>query len=120
VDRIVVAGLSLEARVGVGDSERATPQEIVIDVELRLDLREAGASDELAATVDYEAICRLVDDLVGSGSFKLLEAVAHETAMALIDRFDVPEARVRVRKPAALRSWGVPHAEIEVRRRRDG
>jgi dihydroneopterin aldolase len=60
----------------------------------------------------------VVSDLVGSRSFHLLEAVAHEAAGTLLERFAVAEARVRVCKPAALAAWGVPHAEVEVRRRR--
>ena len=120
MDRIVVPGLRLQARVGVGDGERAAPQEITLDVELRLDLLRAGETDDLTATVDYEAVCRVVDDFVRSRSFRLLEAVAHETASALLERFAAAEARVRVRKPAALAAWGVPYAEVEVRRHRDG
>lgn len=120
VDRVLVPGLRLEARVGVGDDERASPQEILVDVELRLDLARAGAADELAATVDYEEVCRIVDAVARARPFHLIEAIAEETAAALLARFDIAEVRVQVRKPGALKAWGVPHAAVEVRRRADG
>ena len=112
--------LRLQAHVGVGDEERANAQELVIDVELGLDLAPAGASDDLKATVDYEAVCALADEVVRSRPFQLIEAVAEAVAAAVLNRFEVAETVVRVRKPGALQSWGVPHAQVEVTRRRDG
>ena len=120
MDRIVVPELRLQARVGVGEEERARPQRVVLRVELRLDLGPAGASDALSDTVDYEAVCELAERIVRSRPFELIEAMAEEVAAALLDELDVREARVRVRKPGALARWGVPFAEVEVRRRRDG
>jgi dihydroneopterin aldolase len=104
----------------VGEDERAAPQDIVVDVELRLDLGLAGRTDDLAATVDYEAVCELVDGLVRARTFRLIEAVADAVASALLARFAVTEARVRVGKPGALKAWGVPHAAVEVCRKRGG
>lgn len=120
VDRILVTGLRLEARVGVGEGERASPQEILVDVELHLDLSRAGQTDELAATVDYDEVCRIVDTVARARAFRLIEAIAEETAAALLARFDVTEVRIQVRKPGALKAWNVPHAAVEVRRRTDG
>jgi dihydroneopterin aldolase len=117
MDRILVPGIRLEAKVGVGDAERAAPQEVLVDVELHLDLSAAGRSDELTASVDYEDVCRVVADVCDSHPFRLIEAIAEESAAALLGRFRVDEVCVRVRKPGALRAWGVPHAEVEVRRR---
>jgi 7,8-dihydroneopterin aldolase/epimerase/oxygenase len=120
MDRILVPELRLQARVGVGEEERARPQDLVVDVELGLDLAPAGASDDLAATVDYDALCALADEVVRSRPFQLIEAVAEAIAAAVLERFEATETVVRVRKPGALQAWGVPYAQIEVRRRRNG
>ena len=120
MDRIVVPELRLQARVGVGEEERARPQGVLLALELHLDLSRAGASDDLADTVDYEAVCELAQQVVRSKTFLLIEAMAQAVATALLERFTVTEVRVRVRKPRALVRWGVPYAEVEVRRRRDG
>ncbi|HUF77025.1 MAG TPA: dihydroneopterin aldolase [Longimicrobiales bacterium] len=120
MDRLLVPELRLQARVGVGEEERARAQRVVLGIELHLDLSRAGTSDDLRDTVDYEAVCELADQIVRARPFELIEAIAEEVAAALLERFDVAEARVRVRKPGALARWGVPYAEVEVRRRRDG
>ena len=43
----------VRGRHGVSDEERGGPQLIEVDVELEADLSRAGASDDLAETVDY-------------------------------------------------------------------
>jgi dihydroneopterin aldolase len=119
VDRIVVPGLPLRARVGVTDAERAVAQDVSLHVELGLDLRGAGVHDDLARTVDYDAVCVCLGAVVGAAEFRLIEAIAEACARALLSDFpSVEEARVEVRKPSALRSRGVPYAAVEVTRRR--
>jgi len=120
VDRLIVPELRLQARVGVGEEERATSQEVALELELGLDLARAGASDDLAQTVDYESLCSLAEDVVSARPYQLIEALAEAVAAAVLDRFDVVEVRIQVRKPGALRHRGVPFAAVEVRRRRDG
>jgi dihydroneopterin aldolase len=118
VDRIIVPEIPLRARVGVTAEERAAEQEIFVDVEVGLDLRPAGTSDDLGLSVDYEAVCEAVEAVARSRPFRLIETIAEECARALLTGFAVAEVRVRVRKPGALRSRGVPYAAVEVFRRR--
>lgn len=119
VDRIVVPGLPLRARVGVSEAERVAEQDIVVHAELRLDLRAAGASDDLGLSVDYDAVCARLAEVVGSREFHLIEAVAEACARRVLADFArVDEVRVEVRKPGALRGRGVPYAAVEVTRRR--
>ncbi|MSR20840.1 MAG: dihydroneopterin aldolase [Gemmatimonadetes bacterium] len=118
VDRIILPEMPLRARVGVSAEERASEQEIFVDVELGLDLRPAGTSDDFGLTVDYEAVCEAVAAVARSRPFALIEAIAEECARVVLTAFAVEEVRVRVRKPGALRSRGVPYAAVEVLRRR--
>ena len=120
MDRIVVPGIPLRAHVGVTAEERRTDQEIVVDLVLHLDLAPAGTSDDLAKTVDYDALCGRVSRVVASHQFNLIEAIAEEVAHAILSDCDVEEVEVRVEKPAALRARGVPFAAVEIHRRRDG
>ncbi len=55
-DRILVRGLRLWAHVGVLDFERQQGQWFELDLDLSLDLAPAGASDQLADTLDYAAL----------------------------------------------------------------
>ena len=52
------AGLRLPASVGVLPEERERPQPLEVDLDVDVDLGAAGASDDLADTVDYGAVVR--------------------------------------------------------------
>jgi dihydroneopterin aldolase len=119
MDRIIIPGIPLRVHVGWTADERAAEQEIGVHVELRLDLRPAGTSDELARAIDYDDVCERISSLVRATEFRLIEAVAEACARGLLADFPVvTEVRVEVRKPGALRTRGVPYAAVEVTRRR--
>src|SRR5205814_1770400 len=79
-DRIVLANMRFDGRHGDHDWERAQPQPFEVDVELSLDLRAAGASDDLRTTVDYGRVFDLVREIVETRTFHLLEAIAQAIA----------------------------------------
>ena len=56
MDRILISALREEGIHGVLPDERVRRQPFEVDIELCVDLRAAGASDDLADTVDYGAI----------------------------------------------------------------
>jgi dihydroneopterin aldolase len=118
MDRIILPELPLRARVGVTEQERSREQDITIDVELVLDLSRAGRQDALEHTVDYEKVCDSLAATVRTRQYRLIEGIAEACATALLAEFPIDEARVRVRKPGALRARGVPWAAVEVVRRR--
>ena len=55
-DAIFVTGLLVHAHHGVMRHETKVGQQFVIDLELAIDLAEAGASDKLVDTVSYASI----------------------------------------------------------------
>ena len=52
MDRIFLCGMAFSACHGVLPHERENPQRFVVDAELRLDLHEAGARDDLDETAN--------------------------------------------------------------------
>lgn len=98
-DRIELRGLRIAGVVGVLPHEQAQPQPLDLDLDLTLDLGPAGASDALDDTVDYGAVCAVVEQVVTSTSFALLEALAQRIATAITDTDDrVAAVTVSVRK----------------------
>ncbi len=119
-DRIVIAGMRFAGRHGVTEAERALPQPLEVDVELGLDLREAGQRDELEATVDYGKVFDRCREIVERRSFRLLEAIAHAIASDVVATWPVDDVTVRVRKLSVPVAGQVASAGVEiVRRRRD-
>ncbi len=99
-DRILLEGMMFFGRHGALPAEQELGQRFVVDLELRLDLRPAGATDDLAATVDYRGAYRLARAIVEGPPLKLIEAVAERIAGALLESYPAVEAvRVKVAKP---------------------
>jgi dihydroneopterin aldolase len=98
VDRILISGLREMGVHGVLPEEQTRPQPFQVDVELHVDVSAAGASDDLADTVDYGAVCEAVSRIVSSEQYRLLERLA--TRIAEVCRADprVVGVVVEVRK----------------------
>ncbi len=111
-DRIELRGLRLSARCGVLPEERERDQPLEIDLDLRGDWSRAGATDALGDTVDYGAVCDLVEQVCGASSPKLLERLAELLADAVLDTTSADSVSVAVRKlrppvPQQLATAGV-------------
>ena len=103
---------------GASENERELGQRFEIDVEIRADLAEAVATDDMKKTVNYEAVYKLVESEVVNEKYHLLEAMADKIARDIIDQFDVIEVIVRVRKPSVPIAGSIDHVEVEVVRAR--
>ena len=100
-DRIEILGIRGHGFHGVLESESRMGQEFLIDVTLDLSTADAAASDDLTKTVDYSAIAQFVHELIVGKPFKLIEALAHHTADAIMRFERVDGVTVRVHKPKA-------------------
>ena len=101
-DRIELRGLRVDAICGVLPHERTTPQPLEIDVDLTAELAVAGASDDLADTIDYGAVTAEVDRVATTLAPMLLEHLAERLAdavLALDTRIDAVEVGVRKLEP---------------------
>jgi dihydroneopterin aldolase len=82
VDRILISGIREMGVHGVLPEEQVRPQPFEVDIELLVDVRAAGVSDDLDDTVDYSAICDAVVRVVSSERYRLLERLATRIAEA--------------------------------------
>ncbi len=119
-DRIVLDGMVFEGTHGVLPEEQLTPQPFEVDVELRLDLRVAGQTDDLEETIDYGQVFEVCREIVESTRFNLLEALAEAIAHEVLAGFPALEVTVRVRKPRVILGGRIRAAGVEIQRRRSG
>jgi 7,8-dihydroneopterin aldolase/epimerase/oxygenase len=102
VDTIVLAEMAFHAYHGHLPEERTLGQRFLVDVEVDLDLRQAGVRDALEETVDYSALYATVQHAFSSPPCHLLEAAAERVADAVLgSQPRVSAVRVQVRKPSA-------------------
>ena len=118
-DRIFLAGMVFLGRHGVSDEERAERQQIEVDLEVTLDLRPGGTTDELAQTVDYGALFETCRAVVEERSLHLLEAIGEQIASDVLAGYPTIESvTVRVRKPGVPIDGELDHAGIVIERDR--
>lgn len=83
-DRILLRGVRVMAYCGVLEEEQARRQPFEINAEIVADLRAAGASDDLADTINYGALGDDIAELVETQRFALLEKFAQHVADLLL------------------------------------
>ncbi|MBV9009950.1 MAG: dihydroneopterin aldolase [Verrucomicrobia bacterium] len=96
IERIAIEQFKVQAHVGVPLDERSQPQRLVLNISLTPARTEPR--DELAATINYSAVAKIVRETIGKRRYKLIETVAEETAAALLRQFEVQRVSVEVRK----------------------
>ena len=96
-------GVEVFGHHGAGEEERRRGQAFLFDVTLEL---ADPAEDELEATVDYRLVRDTVREVSDAREYKLIESLAVAAADAIVSRFAVDSASVRVRKPGiAWAEW---------------
>ncbi|MBM3845032.1 MAG: dihydroneopterin aldolase [Verrucomicrobia bacterium] len=98
MDKILIEELEVYYRVGVPDEERSKPQRLLLSVEMTVDLRRAGATDDLRDTINYFDVVESLKSLGKGREWKLIESVASEIAGMIQVAYPVTNVRVEVRK----------------------
>ena len=99
-DLVLLEDMTFHGRHGTLPAERELGQPFLVSVQMRLDLRPAGTSDDLTKTVDYGEVHRLARSIVEGEPVGLIETLAERICAAILENFPVVEAvKVRVAKP---------------------
>lgn len=98
MDTICIEELEVFCRVGVPDEERARPQRLLVSVRMERDFTRAAAGDDLAATIDYHAVCQRLLGLGEGRSWRLIETLAVEIAELVLGEFGATRVSVEVKK----------------------
>ncbi|MDQ6963468.1 MAG: dihydroneopterin aldolase [Mariprofundales bacterium] len=103
MDLVLIEGLEVRTVIGIYDWEREIRQTVRLDIEMAWDVSQAGASDEIADTLDYKMVSKRLISFVEGSKFGLIEALAERCAAIVIDEFSVPWLRLKLSKPGAVR-----------------
>ncbi|OGO39047.1 MAG: hypothetical protein A2W35_03375 [Chloroflexi bacterium RBG_16_57_11] len=113
MDKIIIRDLIARGIIGINDWEREKPQEILINIELYVDLRGAGISDNLRESVSYSTIAKRVQAHAEAAGRLTAEALANDLASICLEEPKVSRVVVRVEKPGAVRFTRSVGVEIE-------
>lgn len=103
MDAIEIDSLRLRCVIGCRPEERRDRSDVVIDLRICVDVRAAGTSDRLADAWDYRSATKAIIAHVETSQYRTVEALASAIARIVVLDHDAPQARIRVRKPGALR-----------------
>src|SRR5215207_2066026 len=104
MDIVYIRGLEVKTVIGVYDWERKIRQPVTVDLDMARDNSQAAATDDIAHVLDYKVVCDRVTAFIEASELQLLETMAEQIAALVRKEFNVPWVRVRVGKPAAIKS----------------
>lgn len=113
MDKIIIRDLLLRGIIGINPDERVKLQDILINMVIWADIRQAANSDTIEDAVDYKSITKRVIQHVEDSSDFLVEKLVTDLARMVIVEFGVERVMVRVEKPGALRFAESVGIEIE-------
>ncbi|MGI8685880.1 MAG: dihydroneopterin aldolase [Acidimicrobiales bacterium] len=117
-DVIEIRGLRALGRHGCLPEEKERDQPFEVDIDVHLDLSAAGASDELADTLDYGAVVTAAAAVVAGPPAALLERVAERIAAGVLADGRVTAVTVAVRKLRPPVPVDLATAGVRITRRR--
>lgn len=100
MDKIILKQLQFYGYHGLFPEERKLGQRFMVDLELFLDLQQAGTTDAMEDSVHYGEVFNTVQSIVEGEPKNLIETVAETIAKSLLESFHLLSAcRVQVIKP---------------------
>ena len=100
MDSIEVSGIRGYGYTGLLPEERTLGQWFEVDLTIWLDLTPSAKTDDLEETVDYRQAISLIQHIIKTAKFSLVEKLAEVIAEDIL-KFDlVNKVRVKLSKPA--------------------
>lgn len=117
MDKIIIKNLLARGIIGVNDWERKRPQNILINITILTDTRQAAQTDKLEDCVNYSTMSKKVLAHAESVNRMTVEALANDLAELCLQEKGVRTVIVRVEKPGAVRF--AESVGVEIERSRD-
>src|SRR5262245_6319016 len=112
-----IEGVRFQCVIGVNPRERERTQDVVVNLEVKVDFEKAAASDSIRDTVDYRLLTRRLVAAGEASSFQLVESLAPHLCRVVLAEFpSVEEVRIEVEKPGALSAAQSVRAATAARR----
>lgn len=113
MDKIRLEGIEVFANHGVFPEENKLGQKFILSLELCMDTRMAGQTDDLEYSVHYGKVAEYATNYLQKNTYNLIEAAAEHLAQAILLKFQqVKEVRVQLYKPWA--PIGLPMKSVSV------
>ena len=117
MDKIIIKDLEVYAYHGVNQQEKDMGQKFLVSIELYLDLKKAGKSDDLTKTISYAEVCSDITEELKKNKYDLIEKVAEEVASFILLKYVLLKGvKVLIKKPWAPIGKSLDYAGVEIER----
>jgi FolB domain-containing protein len=113
MDKIIIKDLVARGVIGISETEREKPQEILINITIYADLEKVAQTDAIEDTVNYRTIAKRALAHAESSRRFTVEALANDIADLCLEDTGVHKVCVRVEKPGAVRFSRSVGVEVE-------
>lgn len=100
---IRIKNLRLRTVIGIYDWEKKIKQDVILNIKIEFDGRQASQTDNIDDSVNYKTITKQIIALVEENSFGLVEKIVGDVLDVIMAIPKVVSASVEVDKPGALR-----------------
>lgn len=102
MDKIHLNNMGFYGYHGVLKEETTLGQKFFIDIELYVNLKEAGISDNIDKSVSYAEVYNTVKKIAEGKPFKLLEGFAESLSTTILKEYGLVDGlNIKIRKPEA-------------------
>ncbi|MBO4380972.1 MAG: dihydroneopterin aldolase, partial [Clostridia bacterium] len=112
---IILKDYEVVACHGVNPEEKVNPQRFLFTVKVDTDFALSASSDNLANTVSYSAVKKVVKAVAEENSFDLIETLAYTVAKCILLAFPLADGvSDKVKKPDAPMSGNFDYVGVEL------
>ena len=116
MDKIIIRDLSTRTCIGISETERSTPQDILVNVICFISTEKPCLSDSIEDCVNYSTLAKKIIKLSENNHRKTVEAFAADIADVCLSHKLVQKVNVRVEKTTILKNAAAVGVEIERRK----
>lgn len=99
---LVINDLTLEAQIGVYDSEQHSKQPIRLWLTIALERPCVSATDSYDDVICYDTIVQQIHHIIDTGHVNLVESLSQKIADRLFENEMIAGLKIRIEKPQAL------------------
>jgi len=112
-DKVIIKDLKARGIIGINEWERKKKQDILINIVIYTDTRQAAQSDDIEDCINYRTVAKKVLTHTESVERFTVETLANDIAELCLEEPLAERVLVRVEKPGAVRFAESVGVEIE-------
>ena len=102
LDIVFIEDLRIETIIGIYDWEREVKQTIALDIEMAADNTKPASTENIEDALNYKAVSKRMIAFTEESKFQLVETLAERLVEIILNEFDVPWCRLKLRKIGAV------------------